>query len=104
MKSFANFVLDDYVSPKILAGPHASEASRPAATALRNDPRYRDLISRLNAVSFFDARPWSFAWRIALCAAAYLGAFAYLLIAPSTIARLAACVVIGVAHLRGNFI
>lgn len=104
MKSFANFVLDDYVSPKILAGPHASEASRPAAAALRNDPLYQDLIARLKAAKFFDARPWSFAWRIALCAAAYLGAFAYMLVAPSLLERLAACAVIGVAHLRGNFI
>jgi fatty acid desaturase len=104
MKSFANFVLDDYASPKILAGPHASEASRPAAAALRSDPQYRALTMRLKEVGFFDARPWSFAWRIALCAAAYLGAFAYLLVAPSNLARIAACVVIGIAHLRGNFI
>jgi fatty acid desaturase len=104
MKSFANFVLDDYVSPKILAGPHASVISRPAAAALREDPQYRELMARLKAVGFFDARPWSFAWRIALCASVYLGAFAYLLIAPSNLGRAAACVVIGIAHLRGNFI
>lgn len=104
MKSFANFVLDDYVSPKILAGPHASEASQPATAALRNDPQYSELMTRLKAVGFFDASPWSFAWRIGLCAAAYLGAFAYLLVAPSVLGCVAACVVIGIAHLRGNFI
>jgi len=103
-KRFANFVLDDYVSSKILAGPHASAASRPATIALRNDPHYRELVVRLKAVRFFDANPWSFAWRIALCATVYLGAFAYLLVAPSLAGRLAACVIIGVAHLRGNFI
>jgi fatty acid desaturase len=103
-KSFANFILDDYVSPKVIAGPHASEASRATAAALRNDPQYRELVSRLRAVGFFDASPWSFGWRIALCAAAYLGAFAYLLAAPSLWGRIAACCVIGIAHLRGNFI
>lgn len=103
-KSFANFILDDYVSPKVIAGPHASAASRATAAAVRNDPQYRELLSRLRAVGFFDASPWSFAWRIALCAGTYLGAFAYMLVAPSLWHRIAACCVIGVAHLRGNFI
>jgi fatty acid desaturase len=103
-KSFANFILDDYVSPKVLAGPHASEASRATAAAVRNDPQYRELVGRLRTVGFFDASPWSFAWRIALCTGAYLGAFAYMLVAPSLWQRLAACCVIGVAHLRGNFL
>lgn len=103
-KSFANFILDDYVSPKVIAGPHASEASRATAAAVRNDPQYRELVSRLRAVGFFDASPWSFAWRIALCAAVHLGAFAYMLVAPSVWGRIAACCVIGIAHLRGNFI
>lgn len=103
-KSFANFILDDYVSPKVIAGPHASEASRATAAAVRNDPQYRELMNRLRAVGFFDASPWSFAWRIALCAGAYLGAFGYMLVAPSLWQRIAACCVIGIAHLRGNFI
>jgi fatty acid desaturase len=103
-KTFANYILDDYNSPKIIAGPHASEASQAAARALRSDPDYRELASRLRAVGFFDASAWSFAWRITLCATAYLGAFVYLLTTSSGWGRFAACCVIGVAHLRGNFI
>lgn len=104
MKNPATFVLDDYVSPKIIAGPHASEASRTAATALRNDPLYQELTRRLKAIGFFDASPWSFAWRIALLALAYAGAFAWMLAATGPASRAVACCVLGFVYLRGSFI
>ncbi len=98
------FLLDDFVSPKIIAGPHASDASRAAALALREDPRFQDLTRRLKAAGLFSRSWWGFGWRIVLFATAYLAGFGYLLTGPSTVGCLVACGVIGFAHVHGNFI
>jgi len=104
MTRLATFILDDYVSPKIITGPHASEASQGAAKALHRDPHYQELMRRLLDVGFFDPSPGRFAWRIAVFALAYVGAFVYLLTAPGPAGNIIACVVIGFAHVHGAFI
>jgi fatty acid desaturase len=98
------FLLDDFVSPKIIAGPHASHASRAAALALRHDPHYLDLTRRLKAAGVFSGSRWGFGWRIVVFATAYIAGFAYLLTGPGLVGCLIACGVIGFAHLHGNFI
>jgi len=104
MTRLATFILDDYVSPKILTGPHASDASRPAADALSRDPLYQELMRRLKDVGFFAPSPWRFAWRIAVFALAYLGAFGYLLTGPTVAGYVIACGIIGFAHVHGAFV
>jgi len=104
MTRLATFILDDYVSPKIITGPHASGASQEAADALNRDPQYQELMRRLKDEGFFDASPWQFAWRIALFALAYLGGFVYLLTGPTLPGMVIACCVIGFAHVHGAFV
>jgi fatty acid desaturase len=104
MTRLATFILDDYVSPKIITGPHASEASQEAAEALNRDPQYQELMHRLKDAGFFTPSPWRFTWRIAVFALAYLGAFAYLLTGPAVVGHVIACGIIGFAHVHGAFI
>jgi len=104
MTRLATYILDDFVSPKIITGPHASSASQEAADALHRDPQYQELLRRLASVRFFDASPWRFAWRIALFALAYLGGFLYLLTGPALPGMVIACCVIGFAHVHGAFV
>ena len=104
MTRLVTYILDDYVSPKIITGPHASDASQAAADALSRDPHYRDLMRRLKDVGFFTPSPWRFAWRIALFALAYLGAFGYLLTGPAVAGQVIACGIIGFAHVHGAFV
>ncbi len=104
MLSQEQFLLDDFVSPKIIAGPHASERSQAAAQALRDDPDYRDLTRRLAVAGFFARSRWGFGWRIAVFAAVYLAGFAYLSTGPGGLACAIACTAIGLAHIHGNFV
>ncbi|AUX43961.1 hypothetical protein SOCE26_054180 [Sorangium cellulosum] len=97
-------VLDSYVSAKILAGPSASAASRPAAEALRGDVRYQRLRARLEAAGLLEAAGWSYTWRVALIAALFAAAFALLCSAPAAPLRLAALAVIGFALVQGGFL
>lgn len=94
MKSYENFIVDDYVSPKVAGGP----------PALRRDPQYRELMRRLKDIGFFEASPWSFIWRSIVFGAAYIGAFVYLLSGPGICGQIIACCVIGFAHVQGNFV
>jgi fatty acid desaturase len=97
-------LLDDYVSPKILFGPSGSAASRPAAEALRRDPRYQRLSARLAAAGFFEPAPAAYAARIALLLAVFAAAFAALLRAPAWPARIACWAAIGFALVQGGFV
>jgi fatty acid desaturase len=94
MKSYQNFVLDDYVSPKLVSGPRG----------LGRDPQYRELTRRLNEIGFFRASAWSFAWRSIAFAGAYVAAYLYLLTGPTLGGQLLACGVIGFAHVHSNFV
>lgn len=60
MNRYKADVLDHFVSAK---------ASRDARAALRDDPVYRELKSRLDAIGFFAPAPWDYAWRVALALA-----------------------------------
>jgi fatty acid desaturase len=94
VKSYQNFILDDYVSPKLVGGPRA----------LMQDPQYRELVRRLREVDFFTASAWSFVWRSVAFAIAYFGAYGYLLTGPGVLGQVIACCIIGFAHVQGNFV
>ena len=97
-------LLDQFASPKIIAGPHASPASAPAARRLRDDRDYQDLLKQLARAGVF-ACPWtSIAWRIVVFAGAYVAGFVYLLGNPGLLGCAVASVVIGLAHIHGNFV
>lgn len=97
-------LLDHFISPKIIVGPHASSASRSAARRLHEDADYQELMQRLVRAGVFRCAWASVAWRIALFAGAYLAGYAYLLTDPGLAGCAVASVVIGLAHIHGNFV
>lgn len=97
-------LLGHYVSPRILLGPYASPASQPALQALRDDADYQELRRRLTRAGVFERAPLAYAARFVGWFAVYVALFGYLLSAPSWPARLAACVLLGLAHTHCNFL
>lgn len=99
-----SYLLDDYVSPKILGGPYASAASGPAIQALRDDPDYQELRRRLMQEGFFKRAPLNYAWRMVVLVGLYGALFAYLLTGPDLAPRLIACLILGLVHTQSNFL
>ena len=97
-------LLDSFVSPKVLFGPSASEASRAAREALRADARYDRLRKRLGEVGFFEPAPIGYAWRIGLILGLFAAGFAGLLSAPGWPVRVLCWAVIGFALVQGGFV
>jgi fatty acid desaturase len=97
-------VLDNFVSTRALAGPSSSAASEPARAALRDDPVYRELKVRLEAIGFFAPAPWSYAWRmalnLALCAAGWIA----LTMTTALWSRALGVVAIGIVMVQSSFI
>lgn len=104
MASRLSYLLDQYDSPKVLSGPHASAASAAGRAALAADARYQELRARLVRGGCFAPARWSYAWRMVALLAAYGALVAYLLCGPPLAARLLACALLGGVHTQCNFL
>jgi fatty acid desaturase len=97
-------ILERFVSTKVLAGPSASPASSAARAALRNDPDYVELRSRLEASGFFAPAPGDYAWRIALNVAIASLGWLGVVAAPSLGLRAICVIAVGVAMVQSSFL
>lgn len=97
-------VLDHFVSPKVLAGPSASEASAAAGARLREDRAYAELKARLDAVGFFRPAPGDYAWRLALALAMTVLGWCGIVLAGALWLRALGVASIGVAMIQSAFL
>jgi fatty acid desaturase len=97
-------VLDHFVSRKVLAGPSSSAASAPAREALRDDPLYRELKSRLEAIGFFTPAPWGYAWRMAVNFAICVGGWVALVLGDALWLQAIGVIAIGISMVQSSFL
>jgi len=96
--------MDEYESPKILAGPWSTAAARPAMEALRADVRYRRLLDDLGRAGLFAPAGLAYAIRGAAIFTVYACGYALIAADVAWWLSMLAAVVVGMTHIRGNFL
>jgi fatty acid desaturase len=104
MNKYKKHLLDQFVSPKILAGPHATVAGREAARRLDSDPRYALLKDRLSAAGFFAPARAHYVIRTLVLVALGGGAYGTLLATTAWLPRIIAAAVVGFVAVQGCFL